>query len=132
MEEEDDRRLIVIAGAPPKDYLWMIGLDGRIADEITLHYNNKNESTVELLLRMLCKSFGWREVPNSRCKAKRYNNRCKYKDTHNKTCTNPNIMHPGGCNEQVRAICDGYTKKYDVPFIVNEIRIKKVSAIIGM
>lgn len=132
MEEEEERRPIVIAGAPPKEYLWMIGLDGRIVNEIKLHYNNKNEQTVELLLRMLRKSFGWREIPHSRQKVQVHNNICKYKDAHSKSCVNPEINHPGVCKEQVRAICKGYTKKYDEPFIVNEIIIKKVSAIIGL
>jgi len=130
MGEENLRKPIVIANAPPKEYLWMIGLDGRVVNEIKFHYNNKHEQTVELLLRMLRKSFGWREVNGSRKKVEVYNNVCKYKE--NKLCTNPKIRHPGVCTEQVRTLCKGYTKKYDTPFIVNEVKIAKVSAIIGM
>lgn len=122
-------RPIIIAGKTVGDYLRVIGLEGMNETEIILHFTDLHADKAEYLLRILRKSFGWRDI--ERRKTNAYNTTCKFKTKEGK-CTNPEIMFPGICTEQVRVNCKGYVRKYKSPYVVNEVIIQKAGSIIDL
>jgi len=130
---------IVIAGKDIRDYLLAIGSRGLVEDEISLHFSDKHAGTVEYILRILRKSFGWEE--KDRGKTETMNLKCVYDQIEMKecktckarkiikTCSHPDLKIPGGCQEAQRAGCKQYKRKYNNMFTVNYVIIEKLPQI---
>jgi hypothetical protein len=119
---------IVIATENCDKALYIIGKTAMNNERIELHFVNKYAPTVEYLLRMLRKAFGWLEVERSSIETD--NTKCKYKE--NGICIHPKADENLKCNEAIRAHCPNYVKKYEQKIRVNTITIEKVGAIRGL
>lgn len=117
---------IVIATLDCEKALYVIAKSAVTYDQIEIHYMDKYAPTIEYLLRILRKGFGWVEVERGE------------KDVENTKCA---FNEHGGCNkikevqrctEQVRVNCKQYTKKFNRKFKVNMILIEKLGAIRNM
>lgn len=127
MENEDEIKTVVIATLNCEKGLFIIAQDAKAFNTLELNFTEKFAPTVEYLLRILRKGFGWIEqdrgnkpVPNTRC----YHNKGGY-------CAQP-TMKKIRCNENQRVICKVYQKKYDIPIMVNYVIIEKVGQSKGL
>jgi hypothetical protein len=122
----DDK--IVIATDNCEKALWIIAKAATKNDVLIIQFTNKYEPTVDHLMNLLRKGFGWMEVErgfaeiqNMRCI---YNNmgKCMSKDKNSK------LM----CTESVRRGCQEYKSAFTNTFRVNTVTIEKAGGIRGL
>lgn len=96
-------------------------------DDLEIHYKEKYAPTVEYLLRILRKGFGWieyergtKEVENLKCQFDNFG-KCENEATKGKNCTTV-----------IRQCCKHYQKKFSKTMIVNYVAIEKVGQIKGL
>jgi hypothetical protein len=119
---------IVIA---TKDWVIALGLIAKKAmleDRLELQFMDAYAPTVEYLIRILRKGFGWMEedrgvkdVLNKKC---RFNERGR--------CTNKHMGDAVTCKASVRASCKHFLIRDKTTFQANYITIKKAGGIRGM
>ena len=120
MEQEE----IVIATDNCEKALYIVAKGAMNVDSIKLKYVNRYAPTIEYILRMLRKSFGWVEVERGEMSVK--NTRCK--ESEGGVCCMKKIK----CGEEVRTRCKEYKMKYQNTFKVNTVVIEKAGPIRGM
>lgn len=127
-KEEDESNFIVIASDNCEKALYVIAKAAMIQDTVEIRYINKYAPTIEYLLRVLRKAFGWiedergiKEVENTRCL-----------NYHKGECTLEKKGKGFKCNEQTRRTCSDYKKKYNDLFTVNFVTIEKSGGIRGL
>jgi hypothetical protein len=133
-EDEDKPVSVVIATSNPEKALYIVAKEAMVNHELEIHYTEKYAPTVEYLLRILRKSFGWMEidreqkdVPNTKClfNEKGY-------------CTNPERLKLSDnheqlrCTESIRMGCNLYKKKFNIRIKVNCVLIEKAGQIRNM
>lgn len=116
---------IVIATNDCAKALFVISKSAMTFDKIEIHYGNTYAPTIEYLLRTLRKGFGWLE--DERGEKEVMNTKC-YFNEHN-VCQKNNAIK---CSEQMRQGCKNYKRKYDNPFKVNFVIIRKSGGIRGL
>jgi predicted ThiF/HesA family dinucleotide-utilizing enzyme len=119
---------IVIATSNYEKCLYVIGKRGMDNDILELQFTNKYAPTVEYLLRMLRKSFGWLEEDRGTKIVE--NTKCFFNQDAICICK----AGPAGikCTEAVRSNCKTYKKKYINKFVVNTVIIEKAGGIRGL
>lgn len=123
-----ETEIIVIATDNCEKALYVIAKTAVHKDKIELNFVNKYAPTVEYLLRMLRKGFGWQEYERGSRETR--NTKCKFKE--GGFCKSPDMESNLKCNEAVRTNCEFYVKKYDYKITVNTVTIEKVGAIRGL
>ena len=119
-----DQEEIVIATNNCEKALYVVAKGAMTTDSIKLMYVNNYAPTIEYLLRMLRKSFGWTEIERGEETVK--NTRCI--ENENNTCKKKSIK----CKEEVRINCKEYKAKYQNTIRVNTVTIEKAGPIRGM
>lgn len=121
--------VIVIGTDNLEKMTYVIGKAAMTNDNLELQYVNRYAPTVEYLLRLLRKGFGWleaergeKDVINQKC---RYNEMGKCAHEELKT---QNII----CKEAVKNNCKRYIIKSDNLFHVNYVIIEKAGGIRGL
>ena len=129
--EKEKNEPIVIASTDCERSLYVIAKAGMNSDRIEINYVDRYAPTVEYLLRLLRKAFGWleydrttKEVQNTKCRHN-VNGVCCHPE---KIKVTPNI----NCKESVRMSCADYIQKSDNKFVVNVVIIEKAGGIRGM
>lgn len=123
--------------------LYIVAKSAIAADIIEIHYTNRYAPTIEYLLRMLRKGFGWLEADRGTKEVQ--NTKCKFNESG--FCRNPVMNNPDikmstpvrdnpdikiSCKEQIRASCSGYIRKYNNNISVNYVIIEKAGGIRGI
>lgn len=119
---------VVIATLDCQRALYVIAKSAMVCDRIEIHYVNKYAPTVEYLLRMLRKGFGWSETYREMKSVT--NNKCEFNV--DGFCTNKAVGEKIACKEQIRAHCDHYKQRFNTTITVNAIIIEKAGGIRGM
>ena len=132
MVEEETRKL-VIATTNPEKALIVIAKAAMFDDEINIFFIDKYAPTVEYLLRILKKSFGWSETERGQQTVE--NTICSFNI--NKHCTNKKILNQKSmeikCNEFIRKSCRGYKKDVTkMGLFANYVTIEKAGGIRNM
>lgn len=132
-DTEDNYAHVVIATTNPEKAIYIIAKEAMNNDELEIHYTEKYAPTVEYLLRMIRKAFGWMET--GRQEKEVVNTKCFY--NHKGVCTNKERqdMEDGiriRCTESVRMGCGLYKKKFEVKIKVNCVFIEKVGQMRNM
>jgi hypothetical protein len=131
---EDDYVSVVIATNNPEKALYIVAKEALTNDELEIHFTEKYAPTVEYLLRILRKSFGWMETERSQKDVP--NTKCLFNDKG--FCRNTERLKLEGdnqqlrCAESVRLGCNLYKKKFDIRIKVNCVLIEKVGQIRNM
>jgi len=124
-----EKETIVIASNDVDKMLYVVAKAAVNVDRIEMHYMSKYSPTVEYLLRILRKGFGWLEVDRGTSEVT--NTKCKF----NVMGLCKHDIHKGNnirCIESVRINCKAYTPRDNNVFNVNTITIDKVGAIRGL
>lgn len=119
---ESDDRCVVIATIDYEKALYIVAKDAMCFDRLEIDYTSKYAPTVEYIVRMLRKAFGW--VEDDRGTKEVHNTKCSLND--NGFCNKENKKK---CTEQIRLSCKLYSPKYSTPITVNFIIIEKVGQI---
>ena len=132
---DDEKMAVVIATLDCEKALYTIAKDAMINDELELRYTERYAPTVEYLLRMLRKAFGWQEVDRGTKEV--MNTRCEH-NSHSYCVHEENLKQRGmkknqlKCTEAVRLTCPFYKKKFSQPMIVHYVEIEKAGGIRNM
>ena len=125
--DDEDTKYVVIATTNNEKALFIIAKDAVINDVLEIRFNEKYAPTVEYILRIIRKGFGWLEidrgeknVENTKC-ANNYKGFCSNKDLGNVRCT-----------ESIRRNCKNYIKRSQNKMTVNYISIEKAGQIRGL
>lgn len=124
---------VVIATTDISQALHIIAKEAMIADEIEICFTEKFAPTVEYLLRILRKGFGWLET--DRGEKQTTNTKCFFNQRGE--CTLKKNLEERGvrflkCTEVVRTSCNHYKPKYKDPMTINYITIEKAGGIRGL
>src|SRR3990167_6863772 len=134
-ETKEQVRSVVIATTDCEKALYIIDKDAMIYDSMEIHFTDKYAPTVEYLLRILRKAFGWMEqdrdtkvVSNTKCQFN-INGFCILA----KNLEERGLGKSGSlrCTEAVRVNCKHYKRKFDDKMQVNYVLIEKVGQIKG-
>ena len=128
--ENNELKEIVIATLDTEKGLYIVAKDAMNFDELEIHYTDRYAPTIEYLLRMLRKAFGWME--KDRGKKETTNTRCIH--SVNGFCREPSISKTENrkCTETIRMSCKKYKQKYKDPMLVNYVIIEKAGGIRNM
>lgn len=125
--------VIIIATQNVEKALYIIAKEATICDEIEIQYTERYAPTVEYLIRILRKGFGWLE--QDRGEKTSINNKC----FHNKNsyCAfaknlKERKINELKCTEAIRSTCKHYQQKYEQPMMVSYIIIEKAGGIKGL
>jgi hypothetical protein len=123
------RDIIIVGTDNLEKMLYVIGQAAMTNDNLEIRYVQRYAPTVEYLLRLLRKGFGWleidrgeKDVVNQKC---RYNVMGKCTEEEQK---DRNII----CKEGIRTNCKKYILKSDDLFHVNYVIIEKAGGIRGL
>lgn len=127
---EEDIKSVVIATTDCEKALYIIAKDAMLNDSIELHFMDKYAPTVEYLLRILRKAFGW--IEQDRGTKVVINTKCRFNI--NGFCAMQKNLEERGlgkegklrCVESVRLTCPHYKRKFDDKINVNYVLIEKV------
>ena len=126
MEEEKN---IVISTLDREKALFVIARNAVDFDRIEIDYHEKYSPTINYLLPILRKGFGWLEY--SRGETEVDNKKCKF--CVNGICDHKELKERKIiCVEKIRSICANYERKYSSKIHVNFVKIKKVGQIRGL
>lgn len=123
------RDVIIVGTDNLEKMTYVIGQAAMTNDYLELRYVHKYAPTVEYLLRLLRKGFGWleaergeKDVVNQKC---RYNNmgRCAHEENKDQVII---------CKETVKVNCKKYILKSDNLIHVNYVLIEKAGGIRGL
>jgi len=134
MSETTETRSVVVATLNWEKALSIIAKDAMNYDELELHFTEKYAPTVEYLLRILRKAFGWMESDRGMKEVE--NTKCKFNDAG--FCGNPKITKDAGnrgslrCTEAVRVNCDHHVARFANKLTVNYVLIEKAGQIRSM
>lgn len=123
-----EKDTIVVATTDCEKALFIIAKSAERYDYIDIQYVDKYAPTIEWLLRLLRKGFGW--IENDRTVTEVFNNKCQY--NLQGICTHKDIKARIKCKEAVRQECDKYEKRYNNKFRVNVVSIEKAGGIRNM
>ena len=118
-------RNVVIATTNCEKALYVIAKDAMNYDELELHFTERYAPTVEYLLRMLRKAFGWMEMDRGMKEVA--NTKCQYNV--NGFCNCSKIVKTKNqlrCTEAVRVNCKHHVAKFSNKIMVNYVLIEKV------
>ncbi len=126
MNNEEEIKSVVIATSNCEKGLYIIAKDAVAFDSIEVCFTERYAPTVEYLLRILRKGFGWleqdrgtKEVENTKCRFNMQGN-CRYS------------KEIGRCNESIKISCKHYKKRFDNKLNVNYVVIEKVGQTKGL
>lgn len=126
---------VVIATQNCEKALYIVAKDAVIYDELEMRFTEKYAPTVEYVLRMLRKAFGWmetdrgeKEVINTRC-AFNVNGFCANDKNLKERSQQRNQLK---CTEAVRTNCANYSQRYKDGLRVNYVSIEKAGGIRNM
>ncbi len=136
MSDDDDNRSVVVATTNVEKILYIIAKEGMYFDTLDLHFTEKYAPTVEYLLRILRKSFGWMEI--DRGKKESFNTKCVFAEKG--LCTHAKNLEERGltkgpslrCTEEIRTNCKHYEKKYPRPLKIQYVTVEKAGGIRNM
>lgn len=124
---------IIIATQNVEKALYIISKEATLCDEIEIQFTERYAPTVEYLLRILRKGFGWLE--KDRGETTTLNNKCAYNINGQCTLTK-NLKELGlqelKCTESVRSNCKHYKQRYTQPMEISYITIYKAGGIRGL
>jgi len=112
-----------------KDWVTALGMISKKAQEydfLEIQFLDAYAPTVEYLVRVLRKAFGWMEVERGVKSVQ--NNRCKFEES---KCTHPKLEGVA-CNSAVKADCEHFKIKNKMTFKANFVVIEKAGGIRGM
>lgn len=128
-----NENIIIIATQDVEKALYIIAKEATLCDEIEIQYVERFAPTVEYLLRILRKGFGWLE--KDRGETTTFNNKCRH-NINGKCALAKNLKELGieslKCTESVRSNCKHYVAKYTQPMEINYIVIYKAGGIRGL
>lgn len=131
MSGNNDTKSVVIATDDCEKALYIIAKDAMVFDILDIHFTEKYAPTVEYLLRMLRKGFGWMEQDRGTTEVE--NTKCLF--NRGGFCTNKEItehMQRMKCSESVRSNCKRYKRKFQDKINVNYVTIEKAGQIRNM
>ena len=133
--DSDETKSVVIATQNCDKALFIIAKDAMIYDELEICFTEKYAPTVEYILRMIRKGFGWME--RDRGEKEVINTRCRFNI--NGFCANDNNLKSRGqqrnqlkCTEAIRVNCKNYKQKFVDGIQVNYVYIEKAGGIRNM
>jgi hypothetical protein len=131
----EDNKSVVIATTNCEKALYIIAKDAMIFDTMDIHFTEKYAPTVEYLLRMIRKGFGWMETERGTKEV--HNTRCIY--NHKGLCNHKKNLEERGiepgklrCTESVRTTCPHYKPRFESTITVNFVTIEKAGGIRNM
>lgn len=131
METEENN--VIIATQDVEKALYIIAKEAMLTDEIEIQFIERYAPTVEYILRILRKCFGWQET--DRGEKESYNNKCIHNQkgycqlAKNLKERNTTSLK---CTEAVRRSCKYYKARYTEPMLINYVTITKAGGIRGM
>ena len=123
-----EKDTIVIATTNCEKALFIIAKSAEKYDYIDIQYVDKYAPTMEWILRLLRKGFGW--IENDRSTTDVYNNKCRF-NMHGE-CSHKDMNAQIKCKEAIRTECEKYEKRYNNKFRVNVLSIEKAGGIRNM
>lgn len=133
--ESDGTKSVVVATMNCEKALYIVAKDAMLFDELEICFTEKYAPTVEYILRMLRKAFGWmetdrgtKEVVNTRCRFN-VNGFCACDQNLKERGQQRNTLK---CTEAVRINCSHYQQKYKDGIQVNFVTIEKAGGIRNM
>lgn len=134
-KDKNNTKSVVVATMNCEKALYIIAKDAMIHDELEICFTEKYAPTVEYILRMLRKAFGWME--SDRGLKDVLNTRCRFNAQG--FCANEKVLKERGlqrnqlkCTESVRSNCPEYTQKYKDGMQVNYVYLEKAGGIRNM
>src|SRR3990167_8167247 len=98
-----NNKVIKIGKLPAKEYLITFALVARDNDQVEVHYrpHTESEAIYRYLMDLIRKALNGQWVIILEEEVLIRNKRCRFEDE-NHACNNPEVMHPGKCNEAVK------------------------------
>jgi hypothetical protein len=134
MSEPEATRSVVVATTNCEKALYIIAKDAMNYDELELHFTERYAPTVEYLLRMLRKAFGWMEADRGMKEVA--NTKCQHNI--NGFCECAKVTKDAGskgqlrCTEAVRVNCKHHVARFSNKLTVNYVMIEKAGQIRDM
>ena len=133
--DNEDIKGVVIATLNCEKALYIIAKDAMNFDQLTISFTEKYAPTLEYILRMIRKAFGWMEtergtrvVINTRC-AFNINGYCASDTNLKEKLQKRNQLK---CTEAIRNNCSHYQQKFKDGIQVNYVIIEKAGGIRDM
>lgn len=125
----DEKKFVVIATTNCEKGLFIVAKDAVLCHNMEIRFTEKYAPTVEYLLRILRKGFGWMEVERGIKEVK--NTKCKYNLGGH--CDNKKVSESKNnrmkCSESIRNSCNHYSQKRSNLITVNFVEIEKAGQI---
>jgi hypothetical protein len=139
--ENQKNNVVIIATSEVQKALLIIGKEAVLQDRIEIQYNDSYEQTIEYLLRILRKGFGWLE--DCRGEKEIVKAHCVHSKPETDPSTGKRVFYCSGpckgsteypkiCNRQTQKSCEHYKTNPTNTMIVHYVIIEKVGAIKGL